>query len=107
MASAPRDRDVALVYAISTPDDLAYAKVLATTGCAVTVVSAEKPAKLPRDWTWVASDRLDAEQLLAAVPDARGRHAYLSGSPAMVGALRRALRRAGVRNIHTDVFVGY
>lgn len=99
--------DVALVYVISTPDDLAYARVLATTGCAVTVVSAEKPAKLPKGWTWVPSPRLDGEQLMAAVPDARERHAYLSGSPAMVGSLRRALRRAGVRYVHTDVFVGY
>ncbi|MGN6503393.1 MAG: FAD-dependent oxidoreductase [Pseudolysinimonas sp.] len=106
-ALAGSGRDVALVYAISTPDDLAYASLLASTECTVTVVSAEKPATLPTGWAWVPSARLDAEQLLAAVPDVRERHAYLSGSPAMVGALRRALRRAGVRYIHTDVFVGY
>jgi ferredoxin-NADP reductase len=101
-------RDIALVYAISTSDDLAYAPMLAKAGCSsVTVVSAQKPAKLPRGWRWVQSPRLTGEQLLAAVPDARSRHAYLSGTPAMVGALKRALRRAGVRRIHTDVFIGY
>lgn len=103
-----RSRDVALVYAISTPDDLAYAELLADAGCSsVTVVSAEKPARLPKGWVWVESTRLTGEQLLAAVPDARTRHTYLSGTPAMVGALKRALRRAGARRIHTDVFVGY
>jgi len=101
-------RDVALVYAISTPDDLAYAKRLAKAGCSsVTVVCATRPAGLPRAWRWVESQRLTGEQLLEAVPDARERHAYLSGTPAMVTALKRALRRAGVRRIHTDVFVGY
>ncbi|HWM33148.1 MAG TPA: FAD-dependent oxidoreductase [Pseudolysinimonas sp.] len=101
-------RDVALVYAISTPDDLAYAGMLAKAGCSsVTVVSAAKPAKLPRGWTWVESARLTGDQLLEAVPDAKTRHTYLSGTPAMVGALKRALRRAGARRIHTDVFVGY
>jgi ferredoxin-NADP reductase len=100
-------RDVALVYAVSTPDDLAYADVLATTSCAVTVVSAEKPAKLPKGWTWIEAQRLTGDQLLAAVPDAKTRHTYLSGTPAMVGALKGALRRAGARRIHTDVFIGY
>lgn len=103
-----RSRDVALVYAISTPDDLAYADLIAKAGCSsVTVVSAAKPPKLPKGWKWVEAQRLTGDQLLAAVPDVRTRHTYLSGTPAMVGALKTALRRAGVRRIHTDVFVGY
>jgi ferredoxin-NADP reductase len=101
-------RDVALVYAISTPDDLAYAPLLAKAGCSsVTVVSREKPAKLPKGWTWLESQRLTGEQLLAAVPDVEARHTYLSGTPAMVGSLKKALRKAGVVRIHTDVFIGY
>ncbi|MEO8262966.1 MAG: oxidoreductase [Pseudolysinimonas sp.] len=101
-------RDIALVYAISRPDDLAYADMLAKAGCsAVTVVSAEKPVKLPRGWKWLEAERLTGDQLLAAVPDAKSRHTYLSGTPVMVGALKRALRKAGARRIHTDVFIGY
>jgi ferredoxin-NADP reductase/Na+-transporting NADH:ubiquinone oxidoreductase subunit NqrB len=103
-----RSRDTAIVYAISTPDDLAYADLLAKAGCSsVTVVSATKPAKLPKGWKWVEAQRLTGDQLLAAVPDVRSRHTYLSGTPAMVGALKTALRKAGVRRIHTDVFIGY
>ena len=108
LTAGGRNRDVALVYAISTPDDLAYADLLASAGCStVTVVSATKPAKLPKGWKWVEAQRLTGAQLLAAVPDVTSRHAYLSGTPAMVGALKKALRKAGVRRIHTDVFVGY
>jgi ferredoxin-NADP reductase len=103
-----RSRDVALVYAISTADDLAYADLLAKAGCrSITVVSAARPPKLPKGWTWLQAQRLTGDQLLSAVPDVRARHTYLSGTPAMVGALKSALRRAGVRRIHTDVFIGY
>ena len=48
-------RDVAVVYAIASKDDLAYAAELAKAGCAVTVVSREKPASLPVGWNWVES----------------------------------------------------
>lgn len=106
LETAPK-RDIALVYAISTPEDLAYATMLAKTSCAVTVVSAQKPAKLPKGWKWVEASRLTGDQLLAAVPDAKTRHTFLSGTPAMVGDLKRALHRAGSRRIHTDVFIGY
>jgi glycine betaine catabolism B len=108
LAASGSKRDVALVYSISRPDDLAYGEMLAKAGCsAVTVVSREKPVKLPKGWTWLQAERLTGEQLLAVVPDAKSRHTYLSGTPAMVGALKRALRKAGARRIHTDVFIGY
>ena len=51
--------------------------------------------------------RRPAAAILAAVPDAPARTAYLSGPPSLVGALRRALHRAGVRHPRTDVFLGY
>lgn len=100
-------RDIALVYAITRPDDLAYSDMLAKTSCKVTVVAPTKPTKLPKGWTWVEAQRLTGEQLMTAVPDAKARHTFLSGTPAMVGALKKALRAAGARRIHTDVFIGY
>ncbi|CAN5368987.1 hypothetical protein BH11ACT3_BH11ACT3_14670 [soil metagenome] len=101
-------RDVALVYAINNPDDLAYAELLAKACCSsVTVVSPAKPRGMPKAWSWVESDRLTGEQLAAAVPDVTERHTFLSGTPAMVGSLKKALRAGGVRRIHTDVFIGY
>jgi ferredoxin-NADP reductase len=107
IAAAGGGRDIAVVYAISSPEDLAYAAQLESAGCRVAIASAEKPATLPAGWTWIGPDPLSGEALLAAVPDAARRDAFLSGPPSMVAALKKALRRAGVRRIHTDVFVGY
>lgn len=106
-AAEAGDRDIAVVYAVSSNDDLAYAAQLEKAGCTVALASPEKPATLPAGWTWIGPDRLTGEALLAAVPDAASREAFLSGPPSMVAALKRALRRAKVRRIHTDVFVGY
>ena len=100
-------RDVAVVYAISSKDDLAYTEELKRAGCAVTVISREKPAAMPKGFKWVQSERMTGEQLLQVVPDAKDRHTFLSGPPAMVGALKKALRRSGAGRIHTDVFIGY
>lgn len=106
-AAESGERDIAVVYAISSLDDLAYAEQLERAGCRVAIASPERPANLPAGWTWIGPDRLSGEALLAAVPDAVRRDVFLSGPPAMVANLRKALRAAGVRRIHTDVFVGY
>jgi ferredoxin-NADP reductase len=100
-------RDIAVVYAISSLDDLAYAAQLEKAGCRVAIASADKPPTLPAGWTWIGPDRLSGEKLLAVVPDAAKRDVFLSGPPSMVAALKKALRKAGARRIHTDVFVGY
>lgn len=104
---AGQKRDVVVVYAVSSLDDLAYAEQLRAAGCRVAIASSERPEELPVGWTWIGPERLSGESLLAAVPDAARRTVYLSGPPSMVAALRSPLRRAGARRIHTDVFVGY
>jgi ferredoxin-NADP reductase len=106
-AAEPGERDIAVVYAISSLDDLAYAEQLEKAGCSVALASPERPERLPAGWTWIGPDRLSGDALLAAVPDAVKREAFLSGPPSMVASLKKALRTAGVRRIHTDVFVGY
>lgn len=100
-------RDIAVVYANSSLDDLAYAEQLEKAGCSVALASPERPASLPAGWTWIGPERLSGQSLLGAVPDAVRREAFLSGPPSMVASLRKALRKAGVRRIRTDVFVGY
>jgi len=107
VAAAGETRDIAVVYAVSSLDDLAYADRLRAAGCRVAIASAERPDELPVGWIWIGPERLTGEALLAAVPDAARRSVYLSGPPSMVATLKRALRRAGARRIHTDVFVGY
>ncbi len=107
LAATGEHRDVAVVYAVSSLDDLAYLDRLRAAGCRVAIAAPDRPDELPVGWTWIGPERLTGDSLLAAVPDAARRTVYLSGPPSMVAALRRTLRRAGARRIHTDVFVGY
>ena len=107
VAASGETRDLTVVYAISSPDDLAYAAQLESAGCRVAVVSPEKPERMPPSWTWIGPDRLTGEALLTAVPDAAKRDVFLSGPPSLVASLKKSLRKAGARRIHTDVFVGY
>lgn len=107
LAAEGSSRDVVLVYAVRDGADLAYASRLAKTPCRVIVVAPQRPAQLPRGWRWAAAERLTGEQLVELVPDVSQRRVLLSGSPTWVGELRRALRAAGARRIHTDVFLGY
>lgn len=103
-AAAP---DVVVVYAVSANAELAYLGELERSGVRVVVASPEEPAGMPEGWRWIGPSRLTAEAILAAVPDASERTSYLSGPPSLVAELRRALRRAGVRRLRTDVFLGY
>jgi ferredoxin-NADP reductase len=101
------DRDAVLVYASSSSDDLAYAERLENQGHRVLLVAPAAPATLPANWTYLGAGPLSADLLLSAVPDARGRTAYVSGPPSLVRSLKPALRRAGVRRVHSDYFTGY
>lgn len=100
-------RDTVLVYSVSSIDELAYAAELQRSGARVLVVAPEPLPRMPEHWTWIGAGPLTAEMLFAAVPDAPARATYLSGPPALIAALRPALRRAGVRRIRTDAFLGY
>ncbi|MFM2353104.1 MAG: hypothetical protein RLZZ608_510, partial [Actinomycetota bacterium] len=55
----------------------------------------------------VAPDQLTTDALRELVPDLASRRGYVSGAPAIVAAARTALRRGGVRRVHTDYFAGY
>ncbi|TPW74674.1 ferredoxin--NADP reductase [Schumannella soli] len=100
-------RDVVLVYAVSSLDEIAYAAELGRSGARVLLVSPQPLPRMPEGWDWLGAGRLDGARLLAAVPDAASREAMLSGPPALIAALKPALRRAGARRIRTDAFLGY
>jgi ferredoxin-NADP reductase len=107
LAAAGETRDIVLLYAVQSADDLAFTSVLNATGCRVIVLSPTRPTGMPKRWTWAGDGELSSEQIRAAVPDAAGRRCYLSGPPELVAGLERALRRDGVRWITTDVYIGY
>ncbi|MCC9203531.1 FAD-dependent oxidoreductase [Arthrobacter sp. zg-Y769] len=99
------DRDIVLVYAASSVDELAYAGELQEPGVRVLVCTPSDPG-IP-GWAWLGPGLPGAEVLRAEVPDISGRAIYVSGSPQAVTAARKAVRGAGGRRIRTDPFLGY
>ncbi|KQZ05050.1 flavodoxin reductase [Microbacterium sp. Root53] len=102
---AGETRDVVLVYAASSSDELAYRAELEATRVRTVVYTRDEPADLPAHWTWAGGERLTAEGLHRAVPDLSRRHAYVSGPPALIADLAPALGRA--HGLTTDAFAGY
>ena len=107
LARDGRAADAVLVYAVASPDELAYRDELAASGCPVTVLCPTDPGELPDGWRWHEGTTLDANLVHQLIPDARDRTVLLSGAPVDVAALRRGLRAGGVRRIRTDTFLGY
>jgi ferredoxin-NADP reductase/Na+-translocating ferredoxin:NAD+ oxidoreductase RnfD subunit len=105
LADAPA-RDVVVVVAAPSLEDVAYRDLLEESGARVVLCSREAPAALPDGWSHV-SGRLTADVLADAVPDAGRRVGYVSGSPSFVDSVRGALRGAGAKRIRTDAFAGY
>jgi len=107
LASCVRDsRDVVLVYGVTDAAEIPYRDELAAFGIPVVLAAPGTPTGLPAAWQAV-DGFLSADVLRAAVPDVRGRVAYVSGPPAMVNALSAALREQGARRVRTDSFIGY
>ncbi|MDK1359449.1 oxidoreductase [Arthrobacter sp. zg-Y1219] len=98
-------RDVVLVYAASSVDELAYAAELHGLGIRVLVCTPTDPQI--SGWTHLGPGLPDGQALASAVPDVAQRAAYVSGSPAAVAAARAAVRAAGGRSVRTDAFLGY
>ncbi|MCW2829376.1 MAG: hypothetical protein JWP31_68 [Aeromicrobium sp.] len=97
-------RNVVLVYGASSPDEVPFAEELADVR--VVLVCPARPDDLPEGWTHVESPTLTAEIVAGAVPDLGHRHAFVSGPPGMVNAVRSGLRkRCG--SLKTDYFTGY
>ncbi|MFT4230184.1 MAG: FAD-dependent oxidoreductase, partial [Microbacterium sp.] len=102
---AGQSRDVVLVYVASEAAELAFRDDLEASGVPVVVFTRDRPADLPRHWTWAQGVRLDADGLARVVPDIAVRHAYISGPPGLIADLAPALARA--RSVTTDAFAGY
>ncbi|WP_411721927.1 ferredoxin--NADP reductase [Mycetocola sp.] len=96
-------RDVVLVYAVSSPNEIAYRTELEQLGVRVFVAAPEPPDLLPAGWTYLGPGRLTGDRLTAAIPDLEKRTALISGPPGLVDALRPVFGRRA----KTDYFSGY
>jgi len=99
-------RDVVLVYSVADPNEIPYRAELSASGIRVMLVTSGQPHQAPDGWE-VVTGRLTRQLLQDRVPDITGRHAYVSGPPAMVNDVSAALRGLKAKKIKTDAFVGY
>jgi ferredoxin-NADP reductase len=100
-------RDVVVAYATSATGPLPYRALLEESGARVVLFAPEAPAPLPAGWVYGGASRVSGERLAELVPDLARRRAYVSGPPALVSQLRRALRSQGTKRVHADSFSGY
>jgi ferredoxin-NADP reductase len=92
VATRGEQRDVVVIVVSSNPGEVLYREVLQSAGARIVELTA---------------DQLTPDALRALVPDLAARRGYVSGAPPIVSAASTALRRAGVRRVHTDYFAGY
>lgn len=85
------ERDIVLLYFVSSPDEIAYEKQLRKSGATV--------------YTLI-NEQLSEEIIARYVQDAAERTAYISGPPTMV-ASAKSLLRGRAKSIKTDYFSGY
>lgn len=108
-----RERDAVLIYGAPSSSDAPYLKELA--GVRGILVTPDAPPDLPAGWTHVRASAPTAAVLAEAVPDLAQRHAFVSGPPRMVSAVRGALAgpwwtlglRRRAKSVKTDSFAGY
>ncbi len=103
-------RDIVLLYAARTMDDIVYRDVLseAQTKLGVKVAFTLTDASaIPPNWSG-GKGRIDAQMIQRVIPDYQERTFYLSGPPDMVRAHERVLKSMGVRGgqIKKDFFPG-
>lgn len=109
MTDRHEPRDVVLIYANRTYDEILYGDVF---NAALRVFqfrpvyALSDPASAPGWWDGERG-RIDAAMIQRQIPDFRDRMFYVSGSPALVTSVQEALRQLGVkREIKTDYFSG-
>lgn len=102
-----QNRDIVLVYSVSTVEDLAYTDVLKDSGIQVIVVSkSEKP--LPQSsWIHHNEQYVTGNDLIHYIPDISLRSAYISGPPQMVDSTKEILHQLNLRHVTCDYFTGY
>lgn len=106
LAKIQEQRDITLIYAVATTDEIAYADALQQSGAKIVVVSGTINQRVP-GWHYVELPQLDIGVIREHVPDIQERHVYISGPPAMVNGLKQTFKQAQAKRIKTDFFSGY
>ncbi|MFZ1250072.1 MAG: FAD-dependent oxidoreductase [Candidatus Microsaccharimonas sp.] len=97
-------RDVALIYAVKSVDEIAYKDLLVQSAIQVVIVAPTQPSDMPRNWIYQQGSRVDFGALTSLI---EGRVAYISGPTPFVANAKNAVRNLGLTRIKTDYFTGY
>ncbi len=102
-----QSRDITLIYAVNTIDDIAYADELKRAAIHVIIIcKTREPLPVP-SWNHVNESHIDSNDITRHIPDVAARSIYISGPPAMVAASKSILKHSGAKHVHTDYFTGY
>ncbi len=97
-------RDITILYAVNSADDVAFAKRLAHYNVKVIIVTSDT-AKLPVAG-WKREEGMVTSELLKKY--ATPKHSvYISGPPGMVTSVKKMADSMDVIQVHTDHFSGY
>ncbi len=97
-------REITILYAVRSIDDLMFIDELRHYNVNVVVVTPEK-SKLP-DADWKNETGLLTKEILSRYVEP-STHVYVSGPPPMVTATKQMALDAGAIHVHTDHFAGY
>ncbi len=97
------ERDITILYSVRTVGDIAFAKELSRYDVKVVIVTPDE-SKMPVNWKREVGS-IDEELIEKYLKPEQ--HVYISGPPAMVTSVKRAVRSVGKNEVHTDHFSGY
>ena len=99
-------RDIILLYAVSSSEELAYIQDFIAADVKVVVVSANINQKI-EGVHYSNAPYVTGDVLKDAVVDVSSRYAYVSGPPLMVDVVAQELKKAGAGHVKCDYFSGY
>jgi len=106
LQSTGQRRDIVLLYAVSSTDEIAYKDVLRLSGIKVIIVTPEAFSfDTPAGWTVVSQPYISLPILRKY--GASKRRAYISGPPMMIDSAKKHMKKLKVKHIKTDYFIGY
>lgn len=99
--------DIALIYFVSSVNELAYADTIIASGISVIVVTSDENTLPDLGWVHHNAKRITAHDITKYVPNIAARSVYISGPPQMVDDMKHVTKKLRAKNITCDYFTGY
>jgi ferredoxin-NADP reductase/Na+-translocating ferredoxin:NAD+ oxidoreductase RnfD subunit len=107
MQDANQAKEVVLIYAASSVEELAYADIIEASGIRVIAIANTNKNIEKNNWTILDTQRITDDLIKKYVPDVSDRNAYISGPPQMVDSTKAILKKMQAKHITCDYFTGY